>query len=473
MSTGGGLGAILGGMQVDPTRLRRGLGDALMGIGAIGLGQDPFSVMQAQKQGRREEERTQIEDQRYDQEWGMKQEQFGLQKDKLLLEKEQMAENHERQKRAEQQGMVIAAALFPKEAAAVAQTAQMMQGGGQGLAPAMGAPQPPQQGLGGMMAMPQGLPQNITPEEYQVLSTMQNDPAMLAEKYREFLLSPAEGQDPYSTIGKLQADLKAGRITQQQFEAAVRKENYIAPTQADALNPVNMRFPDGRMQAYDPRDRQGLMTAMQQGAVEVGLSVQGATADSLFAPATAGNKADIQSAVSASQGTLAELDNALKILERPEAEWGTGLKGMLSEKVGGVASQVLGTDRAGVVTGPKLEDVQEVRTTLQGMLGRMIPSITNDESGRYTEGDMQRVQAAARATDPKATLPEIKAAFRVLRDVEERAHIRDRVRLQGLDPASDEGLALYANELLKRNPGMDKAKAMQRAIEESGAVNAR
>jgi hypothetical protein len=63
----GGLSAILGGVQVDPTRLRRGLGDALMGIGAIGLGQDPFAVMQAQRQGRREEERTQIEDQRYDQ----------------------------------------------------------------------------------------------------------------------------------------------------------------------------------------------------------------------------------------------------------------------------------------------------------------------------------------------------------------------------------------------------------------------
>jgi hypothetical protein len=144
MSTGGGLGAILGGMQVDPTRLRRGLGDALMSLGAIGLGQDPFSVMQAQKQGRADEEQRTLENKRYDDESAFKKQQFGLrqQQEERLLRQQLMhqQEDQERRQAASEQGKVVAAALFPKEAAAVAQTAQMMQ-----------QAQAPQQGLAGMM----------------------------------------------------------------------------------------------------------------------------------------------------------------------------------------------------------------------------------------------------------------------------------------------------------------------------------
>jgi hypothetical protein len=232
MSTGGGLGAILGGMQVDPTRLRRGLGDALMGIGAIGLGQDPFAVMQAQRQGRREEERTQIEDQRYDQEWGMKKDQFDLTKRKTEIEIKQEEAREERRILNEKKGERLAIGLFPDLAMQVAhvnsaidqaqQTNQQewaannygigqpgpiapMGGGqariqdvnmgtlpqGQGLAPAMGgAPQGSQRGLAGAM---QPDP-NLTPQELQVLQGLaqSGDYETLAAKHDEFLLTPAE-----------------------------------------------------------------------------------------------------------------------------------------------------------------------------------------------------------------------------------------------------------------------------------------
>jgi hypothetical protein len=504
----GGLGSILGGFfdfgypgtpginpngggqapqqqQQPGQKLRRGLGDALMSLGAIGLGQDPFAVMQQQKQGRAEEEQRRLEQERtakQDERQGRidarDDEKWALEKDKLERDKVQ---------RAQTLKLMAAFAgtpsMFGKEMGETMQNLQAMDmarggmgapgGAGPGLSGAMGGGQPQQGGLAELMQQYPNLDQT---EAAGLTSLAQSGatPEAWDAEFQKAVMSGPDNQDPYSSLGKLQADLKAGLITPEQYQAAVRKETYIAPQQPQApraANVINFRYPDGKMRAIDAYNHAAINEALQAGALEIGLSAQGQTAEGLFPPATAGSMADTQERVSQSQGNLAELDNAMKVLERPEAEWGTGLKGYLSEKVGGVASQVLGTDRAGVVAGPKLEDVQEVRTTLQGMLGRMIPSITNDESNRYTEGDMQRVQAAVRATDPKATMGEIKSALKVLRDVEERAHIRERVRLNGLDPSSDEGLASYANELLKRNPGMDKATAMQRAIKESGAMN--
>jgi hypothetical protein len=243
-----------------------------------------------------------------------------------------------------------------------------------------------------------------------------------------------------------------------------------APQEAKPMGVLNMRYPDGTMRAFDSRDHKGITGAMQAGAIEVGLSVQSESAAGLFTPPGVGATEKAQDKVYGSQDALAELDNALTVLKTPAAQWATGPRGWFTSKIGGVA-ELAGIE--GVPGGPKFGDIQQVRTVLQGVIGRAIPAITQDDSGRYTEGDMQRVQAAARATEPTAGMPEIEAALKELRAIEERAMIRGRIRLNGLDPSSDDAIALYANELIKRNPGMDKAAAMQRAITESGAINAR
>lgn len=49
-------------------------------------------------------------------------------------------------------------------------------------------------------------------------------------------------QKPYSSIGNLDADLKAGRITKPEYDAALRKETYIAPQQPVQPNEIQVRL---------------------------------------------------------------------------------------------------------------------------------------------------------------------------------------------------------------------------------------
>jgi hypothetical protein len=211
MSTGGGLGAILGGMQVDPTRLRRGLGDALMGIGAIGLGQDPFSVMQAQKQGRREEERTQIEDQRY-----AKQEERQGKLDARDDEKWRITKQgieQDQAQRAQAQKIMLAFAgtpsMFGKEVGETIQNLQAMgslqpsmgPGAGQGIAGAMGA-QPQQGGMAGILQNP-----NITDSERAGLVQLAQlgvDPEVFMGEVQKAVMSGPDDAKAPTTQGGLQ-----------------------------------------------------------------------------------------------------------------------------------------------------------------------------------------------------------------------------------------------------------------------------
>jgi hypothetical protein len=59
------------------------------------------------------------------------------------------------------------------------------------------------------------------------------DPVKAGQFVLEQRLSQPEG--PESTLGKLAADLRAGRITPAEYEAAVKKENYIAYPQGPGL----------------------------------------------------------------------------------------------------------------------------------------------------------------------------------------------------------------------------------------------
>jgi len=61
----------------------------------------------------------------------------------------------------------------------------------------------------------------------------------IGEKLIENQLTP---QKPYSTIGNLEADLKAGRISQADFDAAKKKENYIAYPQPQQPTEIQTRL---------------------------------------------------------------------------------------------------------------------------------------------------------------------------------------------------------------------------------------
>jgi hypothetical protein len=122
------------------TTARRGLGDALMAIGAIGLGQDPFAVMQNQRQGRADAEQQEIENQRAAKQDARDDEVFGLQKERLGMEKAELEEK--KAQRAQAQKIMLAFAGTPSMfGQQVGETMANLQAMG-GLQPSMGGVHP-------------------------------------------------------------------------------------------------------------------------------------------------------------------------------------------------------------------------------------------------------------------------------------------------------------------------------------------
>lgn len=177
---------------------------------------------------------------------------------------------------------------------------------------------------------------------------------------------------------------------------------------------------------------------------------------------------ELRSIVREGEGTLTELNIAHEMLTTPAGEWGTGLKGVVSKWVGGPAAQLLGTDKAGVLWGPRVAEVAQVRTQLQSLIGRFIPTVTGDTSGRYSDRDMQRAEIALPAQDPKATTDEIMAAIETLRGIEQRAIIRSRLEIENPNDLANirnpEGVERYTKELLDLNRGMKVDEAVRLAM---------
>ena len=115
--------------------------------------------------------------------------------------------------------------------------------------------------------------------------------------------------------------------------------------------------------------------------------------------------------------TIDEVATSLDLLAKnPQA---TGVMGYVVENLGGLLGQVTSGD-----SDLGAAENQTLRTNLQAVLGRMIPQITNDTSGRYTEGDMQRVRAAVQATNPMASAGQIKSALTEILDISKRSIAR-------------------------------------------------
>lgn len=167
---------------------------------------------------------------------------------------------------------------------------------------------------------------------------------------------------------------------------------------------------------------------------------------------------EIADEIRATGERLSELSNALNSLERtPEA---TGIRGIVTERLGGVAEQLgdmVGVDGDWLGTA----DVQTTRTTLASLLGRYIPTVTGDESGRYSDRDMQRAEAALPATRATASYNQVRSALLTLGDIERRARGRALMRLDGLGPEIDitypEGRESYAVTLFREGKTPEEA----------------
>ena len=295
-------------------------------------------------------------------------------------------------------------------------------------------------------------------------------PPLSEERQRQELAQIAARKDPATapaattSLGKINQDLTNNRITPAQALQLTQRE--LSPGETwqpmTAEERTSFGIPEGRAAQISSNGKAsvigssgGITLFDRDGSIMAQVGGQPLTS------AQQGTQA-IEIADKAREATtrIAELSNVrARLLQTPEA---TGLSGLGIEKLGGLAEQV--TDLVGIDNDwfPTAE-VQGVRTDLAALMGQYIPTVTGDESGRYSDQDMRRAEAALPARNPTASFGQVKAALDTLEDVEVRARARALMRGDGFAPGVDltynDGRRRYAQQL------MDEGKTPEQAAE--------
>lgn len=281
---------------------------------------------------------------------------------------------------------------------------------------------------------------------------------------RTIVAGETEAPTPRTDIGKINADLAAGIITPAQAMVAQRDlytdagETWRSVTEEER---TQYRIPEGQAAQISTTGK--VQTIGRTG----GITIYDPQTENIIAQIGGGPLTDTQlgkqsieisEEIRATNERLSELSSSLRSLEQtPEA---TGIRGVVIERLGGVAEQIgdmVGVDGDWLGTA----EVQQTRTQLASLLGRYIPTVTGDESGRYSDRDMQRAEAALPATRVTASYSQVRSALLTLGDIERRARARALMRLDGFGPEVDltyqEGREFYAIQLFREGKNPEEA----------------
>ena len=146
----------------------------------------------------------------------------------------------------------------------------------------------------------------------------------------------------------------------------------------------------------------------------------------------------------------------------------SGLKGLLSEKAGGLVGQIpiLGPaaerELVKAISGMTPEQVQEFRTEAISLIGPMVPVVTGDDSGRYSDRDVAMAKEAQKALDPGASPTQVLAAAKIMTQLAYEGDLRFDY-LQGVEPRiridQKDGAQRYVEELM--DLGFSKQDALE------------
>jgi predicted transcriptional regulator len=146
----------------------------------------------------------------------------------------------------------------------------------------------------------------------------------------------------------------------------------------------------------------------------------------------------------------------------------SGLKGLLSEKAGGLVGQIpiLGPaaerELVKAVSGMTPEQVQEFRTEAIALIGPMVPVVTGDDSGRYSDRDVAMAKEAQKALDPGASAAQVVSAAKIMTQLAYEGDLRFDY-LQGVEPRiridQKDGAQRYVEELM--DLGFSKQDALE------------
>jgi len=141
------------------------------------------------------------------------------------------------------------------------------------------------------------------------------------------------------------------------------------------------------------------------------------------------------------RGQINVREEITNFLTAAEASPGaTGVRGAVSEKVGGLISQVFGTSAgdsvSAVISDASPEEVRAVRTRARNLVAKLIPEISGDNSGRYTEQERAITEKAQASLDPTASIDQVVTAAKTLMSLSLEGEYRDDI-LENRKPQFD------------------------------------
>jgi len=249
-------------------------------------------------------------------------------------------------------------------------------------------------------------------------------------------------QDAYSSYGDNPWDPVLARAWAQNAEV----------TKADAKQTEDERLINGLDIPQAEKDRLLKNIAVKRGTV-TGRTAQDVSGD----PRTpsqlgAAYQARVDAMVNREQmvGELGALAGKLATLG-PGA---VGLRGVVGNAVGGVIGNLYGRDAGDaastLIAGEKAKDLQEVKVQAQSLVAKMLPTITGDTSGRYTEGEQLRAKQVQATLDKAKDKDQVMTSLGALLALELRAETRTRMVLEQdlmFNPDDDKAIDNFARQL--------------------------
>lgn len=185
-----------------------------------------------------------------------------------------------------------------------------------------------------------------------------------------------------------------------------------------------------------PKERERLQARLADvnGLIKKRQTVVGRTEFDVNNP-TKAFQTDIQRQLLRDDKAIDQLDTVLNRLKGdpgkgiPPMVGATGARGWSSDFLAGIAEQLPGVgDHVAELLNST--DVAEVRAGMHLLLGAMVPYVTNDDSGRYSDRDIQLVKQVNRGLSPLSSHQQTIAALETVRDVIARGRVRTAARLR-------------------------------------------
>ncbi len=139
-----------------------------------------------------------------------------------------------------------------------------------------------------------------------------------------------------------------------------------------------------------------------------------------------------------------------------------GIRGAGAEFIEGTLSQVPGvgnvaSEVAEGITGVDATELSKIRTQGRLLVARMVPIVTGDTSGRYTEQEQQRTKEVEAQLEALRTAPQIEGALSEVQAITLRGEVRkrgqefiDKAAGKSIDLTTAEGINEWGNLLMEK-----------------------